>query len=270
MSMDNNFNNMIGFDSLLGINLFADEILESFILHIPHSSVTIPDWSGFNIDNPAIIQNELQKLTDWKTDEIFNVKGITRFKAEFSRLFCDVERFYPDEFEPMAQFGRCFFYTKTDDGNDLRKDDDILKQSVLNDYYLKYHSDFTKIVSEKLENLSLVHIIDCHSFSDEPLMSDLDTSSPRPDICLGTDDFHTPDYLLDYVNLYFEKLNFSVSINSPYSGTLIPMKFFRNEKNVKGLMIEINKKLYMAGDNIINVKVFQLNQIITGLFNQIS
>jgi N-formylglutamate deformylase len=56
---------MIAFNTFLGMKLFGDEIKESFILHIPHSSKEIPDYTGFNSNCIQLIENELLKLTDW-------------------------------------------------------------------------------------------------------------------------------------------------------------------------------------------------------------
>lgn len=44
--------------------------MKKLILHIPHSSVNIPLLDGF-IQDADKIKNELIKLTDWYTDELF-------------------------------------------------------------------------------------------------------------------------------------------------------------------------------------------------------
>ena len=238
----------------------------SFILHIPHSSINIPNWTGFNIDEPELIDNELLKMTDWDTDRIFNVPGITQVKAEFSRLFCDVERFFPDEQEVMSSCGRGFFYTKTDNGNELREDVGNIKDQIHKNYYQRYHENLNRVVKSKLDNAGMAYIIDCHSFNNELLNTDIDKSLPRPDICIGTDYFHTPDHLLELVQSHFERKNYSVKINSPYSGTIVPTEYYRKNEDVYSIMIEINKRLYMDGYSVDLAKVIQLNKVIQGLF----
>jgi N-formylglutamate deformylase len=59
------------------MNLIVEEIKNSFVFHIPHSSIDIPDLTGFNKDDPALIENEILKMTDWETDKIFNIPGTT-------------------------------------------------------------------------------------------------------------------------------------------------------------------------------------------------
>ena len=67
----------------------------------------------------------------------------------------------------------------------------------------------------------------------------------RPQICIGTDSFHTPIDLLQIVESYFNKNNYDVQINKPYSGTLVPIEFYKKDHKVISIMIEINRSLYM-------------------------
>ena len=65
------------------------------ILHIPHSSAHIPSRDGFIFDFRTI-EKEILKLTDWYTDELFDLKGYTKIVTPFSSILCDVERFGDD------------------------------------------------------------------------------------------------------------------------------------------------------------------------------
>jgi len=241
-------------------NLFKNEILSSLIFHIPHASTVIPIDINYN---EHLIQNELMLLTDYATDEIFNVSNTDKIIPNFSRIFCDVERL-PDNIEPMFQYGRGFYYTKTDDGQVLR--DDTLKDFVHKYYYLPHFDKLNNLVTKKLQENGSAYIIDCHSFSNTPLMSDLEKNKSRPDICIGTDNDHTPQFLIDLIKLAFENYGYSVELNYPYSGTMIPT-IFQNNKNVYGIMIEINKKLYMKNNIVIHHNVTNLNKIINSIFS---
>jgi N-formylglutamate amidohydrolase len=55
-----------------------------------------------------LVENEINLLTDWATDKIFDVVGTKKLIAPFSRIFCDVERF-EDDFEELYKVGRGFF-----------------------------------------------------------------------------------------------------------------------------------------------------------------
>ena len=48
----------------------------------------------------------------------------------------------------------------------------------------------------------------------------------------------------DFV-LAFSDCGFSVSVNKPFSGSIVPVKFYRKNKSVHSIMIEIRRDLYM-------------------------
>jgi N-formylglutamate deformylase len=250
-------------NTILGMDLFDSEIRKSFLFHIPHSSIKVLGSSFINGD---YLNTEILKYTDWMTDKIFDVDDIQKIIFEYSRVYCDVERFYPDEKEYMHKFGRGFYYTKTDDNKTMRNMDD--KKEVY-DTYRKYHNDFNLIVQNILDEVGVVHIIDCHSFSNIAAPFDNDNGSNRPDICIGTDDFHTPSYLIDHLYLHFKSNGLDVQINTPYSGSIVPNRFYRRSKKVKSIMIEINKRLYMdeSSYSMIPQRVIELNRIISDLFS---
>ena len=70
-------------------------------------------------------------------------------------------------------------------------------------------------------------------------------SPNRPDICIGTDDFHTPEWLEKKLFTSFERHGFSVELNRPFAGSIVPMKYYQKEPRVLSVMIELNRKLYM-------------------------
>lgn len=234
------------------------------ILHIPHSSTNIPDLRYYI--NEIALRHEINLLTDWSTEKIFHVPDVAEVTAQFSRVFCDVERLSDDQ-EPMYTKGMGFYYTLTDSGDPLRKENVDYKHWVFENYYNPHHQRLTETVEMKLKKHKQVVIIDCHSFSSIPLRRELQQSPKRPDICLGTDDFHTPPWLIQYVKGHFQKYGYSVALNKPYSGTIVPLSLYRRDKQVLSIMIEINKKLYMNEDTfqIFDSSVQKLNTIVKKL-----
>lgn len=249
-------------NDLLVEDLFKEEIKNSFVLHIPHSSKLILDKTGFVEER---LEKELNLLTDHATDKIFETDGVSSVIFPYSRIFCDVERL-DDENEEMFKYGRGFYYTKTDDGQELRKLNENHKLMIYNRVYSNHHNRFNKLVNSKLEKYGFVNIIDCHSFTDKPFESDIDKSENRPDICIGTDPYHTPVDLFNKIANIFKSENYSVGHNSPYSGTIVPLQHYKKSKNINSIMIEINRKLYMDGDVVIDQKVKHLNTIISKIF----
>jgi N-formylglutamate amidohydrolase len=59
------------------------------------------------------------------------------------------------------------------------------------------------------------------------------------------DDYHTPDDLRDTAVDLFRSAGFSVAVNSPFAGAMVPMEFYRLDKRVLALMIEMRRDLYM-------------------------
>lgn len=56
-------------------------------------------------------------------------------------------------------------------------------------------------------------IIDAHSFASSPLPHEPDQVPDRPDICIGTDRFHTPDWLAAEAQRLFTEAGFTVAID---------------------------------------------------------
>ena len=81
-----------------------------------------------------------------------------------------------------------------------------------------------------------------------PLPYELNQTAFRPDFCLGTDDFHTPEELVERVEKILESCGYSTARNQPFGGTIVPMKHYHKDQRVQSLMIEINRWLYLGED----------------------
>ena len=244
--------------------LFKSDFQSSYIFHIPHSSPDIPDVTHFN---QKYLKDEVELLTDWKVDEIFKIDGIKKVIANFSRVYCDVERL-SDEEEPMFEKGAGFYYTKTDKGEDLRILDGADKRFVYNRFYIPHHQSLENTVIQTVQEYGYASIIDCHSFSNAPLEREFNQYPTRPDICLGIDGFHTPDSLTREFVSFFTSQGLSVAINIPYTGTIVPLSLYQKDTRVKSIMIEINKRLYMNEETLefYPEKITSLKQVMQKLF----
>ena len=219
----------------------------SIVLHIPHSSKYIPyEYLKFFPLSNVKLDFELLKMTDHYTDELFNITNPDIYQLKFlvSRLLVDVERFDIDELEIMSKVGMGCIYEKTHDGNTLKIVKPI-KNKLINDFYKTHHDNFTKIVNHKLTVYNKVLIIDCHSFPKYPLPYELNQKMSRPEICIGTDSFHTSKPLKNFLGKLFTGYNFNVKFNDPFKGSIVPKKFYNKDKLVQSVMIEIRRDLYM-------------------------
>ncbi len=231
------------------------------VLHIPHARIKIPsDIRKTLILSDADLKKELILKTDAYTDEIFNIAKVQRIIFPVSRLVLDPERFIDDSKEIMAAKGMGVIYTRTSHGHILRyppNNED--RAALINKYYKPHHEEFFTHVAGCLENFRHCLIIDCHSFPSKALPYELDQSEDRPDICIGTDSFHTPQSLTEKVCNGFENSGYSVKINKPFAGTIVPMAYYRKKSSVKSIMIEINRKLYLDEDT--GMKNYQFDSL---------
>lgn len=214
------------------------------ILHIPHSSTKIPLKEGYLLSD-EFLEKEILKLTDWFTEDLFASTEDEMIVAPFSRIFCDVERFSDDKQEVMAQFGMGVLYEKSDEGEKIRKISPELREKILSNYYWEHHHQLNKTVNEQLKLYQKAIIIDCHSYPNIPLKRDLDKNPQRPDFNIGTDPFHTPQKLIDISVSFFENLGYSVGVDWPYKGSIVPLEHYQKNKNVQSIMLEINRALYL-------------------------
>jgi N-formylglutamate amidohydrolase len=198
--------------------------------------------------NDAQLEHELLAMTDHKTLELF-AKGVALgqvIRAPVSRLVLDVERFEDDQFEPMANRGMGAVYTKTHDGQTLRHPvTDDQHQKLLEDWYRPHHAALTLATQTALQESGLAVIIDCHSFPALPLPYEVDQTARRPQICIGTDAFHTPVRFAHFMTDAFRRSGYDVSLNSPFSGSIVPNEYFKRDRRVISVMLEVRRDLYL-------------------------
>lgn len=218
--------------------------MQPLILHIPHSSTHIPSRESYVVEE-EVLQQEMLKLTDWYTDDLFYSEEEVQVVAPFSRIFCDPERFTDDTLEPMAKFGMGVLYATTDEGQIMRVVNEELRESILTNYYWKHHEKLNQLVHAQLKEHGRALILDCHSFPSKPFQRDLDQSPNRPDFNIGTDTYHTPQRLVDYSLDFFHRLGYSVGIDWPYRGSIVPLEHYGKNKNVESIMLEVNRALYL-------------------------
>ena len=238
-----------------------DSLLNSIILHIPHSSKLIPEeYISYFYLNKNELDQEINVMTDHFTDDLFHVKGtnISSIKFPVSRLLVDPERFEMDQNEPMSKVGMGCLYEKTSYGKKLKEVDNI-REKLLEEFYRPHHKKLESLIKYKLNNYENIIIIDCHSFPKNRLPYEISKEQNRPEICIGTDDFHTPEKLKNFLTKKFRDFDFSVDINTPFSGSIVPNSYYNLEKRVISIMIEVRRDLYI--DENIFVKNENYNKI---------
>ena len=217
------------------------------VLHIPHASRSIPEeFLPDILLDAAELETELLRMTDAYTEEAAAGDWAAFvLKAPVSRLVVDVERFRDDAAEPMSQVGMGAVYTRTHDGRPLRAVDPVKREAMLRRFYDPHHAQFAWTVNEMLARVHRCLIIDVHSFPSTPLPYEPEQSPDRPDICIGTDRFHTPPQLADAALGFFAARGWSVRENSPFAGSIVPLPHYGKERRVASVMVEFYRALLM-------------------------
>lgn len=230
---------------------------KNLIIHVPHASLYFPNLF-FN--NLLIPKDEIQKenifISDYLVDKLLPeyIENVFIFKC--SRLFCDVERFLDDEKESMSKLGMGAIYEKDSNGKKFIKINEKYKKEVISNYYLPFHKLLDDKTIELVNEYGECYFIDLHSFSDEFVEKVLEKKD-NPDICIGIDEKYSDKKIIEYTIKFFEDNGYTTKINYPYSGTLIPNVALINEKyKVKSIMIEINKRIYLDNNEIVNEQKF--------------
>ena len=224
------------------------------ILHVPHSSREIPEIVRNEILlDDAALNVELDEMTDSDTDQLalqgMDLAGVPPwiFINRLSRLVIDPERF-PDDREIMNSIGMGAVYSKTSSGVALRTENPERDRQLLNEYFHPYAHAFTELVEQRLWAINELTIIDVHSYRINEHQNGVNKGQRRPPICLGTDAFHTPQWLIDSAISSFTTAG-EVILNEPYAGTYVPMKFYEKAHEVKSVMME-NREDTITGEGM--------------------
>ena len=222
------------------------------ILHVPHASLLLPaDVRDRLLLSDQELDLELNRLTDHFTDELFRVShpAVVTVQFPISRFVVDPERFHSDEQEPMAERGQGVIYTQTTDGTPLRHPPDQAERAALLDkWYWPHHRELEKRTLDALAAHGRALVIDCHSFPRLPLPVDLDQTPNRPHFCIGTDPFHTPGELAEAFKSQLQRDDYTVALDRPYAGTLVPSFAWRKDPRVISIMVEVNRRLYLKDE----------------------
>jgi N-formylglutamate amidohydrolase len=221
----------------------------AWIIHLPHAATLVPPAARADLLlSDADLADEVLRMTDHLTDELVAtaLAAAPRVIFPVSRLVVDPERFPDDAEEPMSRVGMGVIYERTSHGRALRNPPGPdARRRLLETYYVPHHAALERAVATARERYGHCTILDVHSFPSRALPYELDQAPDRPDICIGTDDFHTPQPLAQAFVRRFAEEGFSVAVDRPFAGTLVPMRYFRRDARVMSIMVEVNRRLYL-------------------------
>lgn len=217
------------------------------VLHVPHAASVVPDEvRGQFLLGDDDLREEILKMTDWHTDRLFRAAARPSVRFPVSRLVVDPERFLDDAAEPMAARGMGVIYTKTSAGRPLRADLGASdRRALIERYYVPHHAALERKVQVSLSRHGGCLVLDCHSFPSVPLPYEPVQDPERPGLCIGSDPFHTPSDLVSCLVEEAESLGWSVAVNTPFAGALVPLRHYRRTPSVIAVMLEMNRGLYL-------------------------
>ena len=221
----------------------------SVIFHVAHDSKVIPAAvrDQFLLDDVEL-EIELIRMTDHLTYDL--VCGLSPesniVRAPVSRLVVDVERFEDDKLEPMAKIGMGAVYRVTHDLRHLRRAiTPNERRDLIEKWYRPHHERLTQAVDNALGKSDHALVIDIHSYPFCALPYEENQGAQRPEICIGSDPVHTSNQLADSALNIFRDAGFTVGLNTPFSGALVPIKHYGKDKRVSAVMLEIRRDLYL-------------------------
>ena len=226
------------------------ETILPIVAHIPHAGTEIPDAARHQfLAHPEELRREIVSVTDWYTDELFGMPGIAVSQTPINRVVVDLERYADDNVEEKSAFGQGVIYTHNTQGRQIRGElSESARRHLLDNYYRPWHLHLELGIEQQLERWGHCLLLDCHSFPDEPFGHEEDHGLSRPDICLGINTLNTPGWLVEACSNHFLSRGYTVDIDSPYVGCLVPNRF-QGDARVPAIMIEINRRLYMKSHN---------------------
>lgn len=237
--------------------IIPGDLDSSIIIHVPHASRRIPvDVRGGILLNDFVLEHELDLMTDAFTD-VIAARAADRagvrpwlFINRLSRLVVDPERF-PDEREEMNAVGMGAVYIRTAGGKVLRDLPDDEVSGLVDRYFFPYAGAFERLVDQRLAAAGSATIVDLHSYPLRALPYEVHADRPRHEICLGTDEFHTPPALTSLVSEILVGGN-EVPETGPFDGTYVPLKHHRVDDRVRSIMIELRRDIYTATASVLN------------------
>ena len=215
------------------------------VIHVPHSSRLIPDeFRGQFRCSQQQIDDAHLALVDHDTDVMASgFASVVHFP--FSRLLLDVERFWDDSAESMAAIGMGAIYAVDQELRSLERHVTDADKARLKQLYDEHHLALETAVDACLAEHDRCLIIDLHSYPTEKLPYEL-SDGYRPQLCIGADQVHTPTNLIEQVELIGAEHGFETAVNSPFAGSIVPLKHYQQDLRVNTVMLEWRRDTYQV------------------------
>ncbi len=238
------------------------------VIHVPHSSRLIPvEFRGQFGCSQQQIDGAHAALVDHDTDVM--ASGFTSVvQFPFSRLLLDVERFWDDSAESMAAIGMGAIYSVDHELRSLERHITDADKARLKQLYEEHHLALETAVDACLATHDRCLIIDLHSYPTEKLPYEL-SDGHRPQLCIGADQVHTPTRLIEQVERIGAEHGFETAVNSPFAGSIVPLKHYQQDLRVNTVMLEWRRDTYQVDGTSDPLLLALLNAVLKDLIDSI-
>ena len=62
---------------------------------------------------------------------------------------------------------------------------------------------------------------------------------------------------------FFRAEGFEVLENRPFSGSIVPLRYYRKDPRVRSIMIEVNRRLYLKNDTDPGTRFLEIQSVVT-------
>ncbi|MCL2311785.1 MAG: N-formylglutamate amidohydrolase [Firmicutes bacterium] len=215
----------------------------SIVLNIPHSSNVFKNRDGFVVDNLPDYNNEKIDVDTNKLYHPVNQPNVIPIIFQYSRFWCDVERFWDNSMEVEFSKGQGVIYTHDEKG--VRYREITPKLSI--ECAVEYMSHWQR-VENKLRTLKNSLLLDCHSYAHE-------SNFPYFDVNIGYNDENIK--AIEVIADIFKSVGYSIGYNEPFKGVY-------EIKPHDCIMIEVNKDAYNDSN-----KFEKVNNIINSIYRKL-
>ena len=247
----------------------SGEPVSPVVIHVPHSSHLIPEeFRGqFHCSQQQIDDAHLS-LVDHDTDVMASgFASVVQFP--FSRLLLDVERFWDDSTESMAAIGMGAIYAVDHELRSLERHIADADKARLKQLYDEHHLALETIVDACLAKHDRCLIIDLHSYPTEKLPYEI-SDGHRPQLCIGADQVHTSPELIEQVERIGAEHGFKTGMNSPFAGSIVPLKHYQKDLRVHTVMLEWRRDTYQTNGVTDSAELAKIVQAIGDLVDSVS
>lgn len=215
------------------------------LLSIPHGGMEKPSELEGHL---CITKNDLFDDIDPFVQEIYDLNSVECvIKSDIARTFVDLNRSLQDlpPKNPDGLIKSCTCYQKPIYLKG-QEPDELLKNILIQKYYLPYH----RTIQKNIKSLDLQLCLDCHSMASfAPSISPDGNKKKRPLFCLSNQDGKTSSeemikLLATSIAKSFEIDISKIKLNDPFHGGYITKTYGNNP--IPWIQIEMSRELYLS------------------------